>query len=532
MSDAEKDNKPGSQPVPEKDGRTSPLKFTDYSVGRFTSNFIGSNGKTRPKVFTPFGFKSGSLKGSGIFQWFSTKAKFFARRIHLKTTGKDFYWYVGNSSKMSVKECEEIITGIYRSHTDDKGHWIKDPRKTKADQDRVIIKKVVEEDAKLTINEVIERLHKAEFPRSKMPGRLDHKSTKVHSRYLVGYNKRYQHLLFVNDLKGNGEIKLVPNWHYRTAKPESWEDLFKRYPSGTGNLKDTKERSIYDSDLGKTFIADLTEQDVVDYINKKDRSYGFKLNMKKAVAVLWNYAREERLLGPSPKNPTLFPIKKTEEESSFKGSIYNNRRFTDEELEQIWNVLYKDKDQYPFQTECTMFIQATGLRPETAKQIRKDMVNVSEGIIHLPKAVLKGKKRDMELIITQPVQVILDLAEEQRKKNTKYAFVPWLFPSPRVSKKRIMDNVYANGHQTHLATLNGCWENVRRKLPDLIGSAKTFRKAFIRISKLELGTNAKVKVLSGHTQDSTIDTYYDKHDRAEAIESANKVSKVYSFIKK
>jgi|TARA_Y100000294_G_C8516547_1_gene321089 hypothetical protein len=62
MSDAEKDNKPGSQPVPEKDGRTSPLKFTDYSVGRFTSNFIGSNGKTRPKVFTPFGFKSGSLK--------------------------------------------------------------------------------------------------------------------------------------------------------------------------------------------------------------------------------------------------------------------------------------------------------------------------------------------------------------------------------------------------------------------------------------------------------------------------------------
>ncbi len=95
-----------------------------------------------------------------------------------------------------------------------------------------------------------------------------------------------------------------------------------------------------------------------------------------------------------------------------------------------------------------------------------------------------------------------------------------------------MDNVYANGHQTHLATLNGCWENVRRRLPDLIGSPKTLRKSFISISKLELGTNAKVKVLSGHTQDSTIDTYYDKHTREEAIESANKVSKVYSFIKK
>tara|TARA_E500000331_G_C17052629_1_gene624661 strand:- start:515 stop:715 length:201 start_codon:yes stop_codon:yes gene_type:complete len=62
MSDVEKDNKPGSQSVPEKDGRTSPLKFTDYSVGRFTSNFIGPNGKTRPKVFTSFGLKSGFTK--------------------------------------------------------------------------------------------------------------------------------------------------------------------------------------------------------------------------------------------------------------------------------------------------------------------------------------------------------------------------------------------------------------------------------------------------------------------------------------
>ena len=66
---------------------------------------------------------------------------------------------------------------------------------------------------------------------------------------------------------------------------------------------------------------------------------------------------------------------------------------------------------------AAMLCQATGLRPETAKQIRRSMVKVSEGIIHLPKAILKGKKKDMEIIITQPVQVILDLVEEQRKKN-------------------------------------------------------------------------------------------------------------------
>ena len=133
MSDKTNDDKLGSQPVLEKDTKTSPLKFTDYSVQKFTSNFLDKNNKTRAKVFTSFGFKSGSLKGLGLFQWFSTKAKFFTRRIHLKTTGTDFYWYVGNSATMSCKECEEIITKTYKTHTDDKGHWIKDPRKTKAD---------------------------------------------------------------------------------------------------------------------------------------------------------------------------------------------------------------------------------------------------------------------------------------------------------------------------------------------------------------------------------------------------------------
>jgi integrase len=80
--------------------------------------------------------------------------------------------------------------------------------------------------------------------------------------------------------------------------------------------------------------------------------------------------------------------------------------------------------------------------------------------------------------------------------------------------------------------LKGAWSFVRDELSDMVGSPKMFRKSFVRISKLELGTNAKVKVLTGHTQDSTIDTYYDKHDIEEQKESAKKVSKVYSFIKK
>ena len=47
--------------------------------------------------------------------------------------------------------------------------------------------------------------------------------------------------LFINDNKGNGKINLKANYHFRTAKPDSFDSLFKRYPAGTGKLKDTKE---------------------------------------------------------------------------------------------------------------------------------------------------------------------------------------------------------------------------------------------------------------------------------------------------
>ena len=534
MSEQDTDNKLGSQPVLEKDSKTSPLKFTDYSVQKFTSNFIGTNGKIRPKVFTPFGFKSGSLKGLGLFQWYSTKAKFFTRRVHLKTTGKDFYWYIGNISTMTVKECEEKITNIYKTHTDDRGHWIKDPRLTSKENERVIVKKVVEEAQKKTINEVIEILHKQEFPRSKASGKLDFKSAKVYSRYLLGYNKRHQHLEFINDNKGNGKINLKANYHFRTAKPDSFDSLFKRYPAGTGKLKDTKEISLYDSDLGKTFISDLKEDDVVGFLNSRQRSYGVKVNIKRAIAVLWNFARNERLLSGNPINPTLFTIKKDEEEdTSFKGSMYNHKRFNNSELEQIYGKLIEARQRFAFQSECLMLILATGIREETAKQIRWSMVQESSGIIRLPKTILKGRKKGMDIIITQPVQTILDLIKDQLNTNyKKYKFVDWLFPTTRIDSKRLNEDGYINSHHTRLATLKGAWSFVRDELSDMVGSPKMFRKSFVRISKLELGTNAKVKVLTGHTQDSTIDTYYDKHDIEEQKESAKKVSKVYSFIKK
>ena len=90
----------------------------------------------------------------------------------------------------------EAISEYYNlsDHQNNKGHWIKDPKQTQINKEKRITKEIVSDAQELTINEVIEILHKQEFPRSKASGKLDFKSAKVYSRYLLGYNKRHQHL--------------------------------------------------------------------------------------------------------------------------------------------------------------------------------------------------------------------------------------------------------------------------------------------------------------------------------------------------
>jgi len=534
MKDKNTDNKLGTQPVHEPDTKTSTLKFTDYSISKSTPNFIDPiTGKTKERVFTPFGIKQGALKGTGIMHYFKNKAKIFVKRIHLKTSGKTFYWSVGNAAKLTTKDFEDQIKDYFKTHTNDRGHWIKDPRSTIKDKTRVIEKKVVEDQQKLTINEVIERLISKNFPRSKSGGCLDHKSQKSFARYLVGYNKRYQHMKFVNDKNGNGKIELIPNFHLRTAKPDSLEALFKKYPSKIGMDKKAKEVSLYDTNLGKTLMCELQEQDVVDYINGRSRSYGEKVNIKKAVAALWNFAKKERLLGSSTLlNPTLFSIDKPDEESSFEGSKYNHERFSDQVMTQIFNVLLVTKNLFPFQAECLMLLMCTGIREETAKQLRWSMVDYEKGIINVPRTIIKGRKKGLIIQITQPVQFVLDLLKEQLEgEHKKYKFVDWMFPTTRIDSKRLTDNYYINSHSTRIATLKGAWQHVKGEL-GIFGSPKMFRKTFVRVAKLKLETNAKVKTLTGHTQDKTIDVFYDKHNVEEQKEYADTVAQVFSFMKK
>ena len=265
------DNKPGTEQehndIAPTRAKKFKLKFTDYAVEKYTSNFIftdkNGNTKTRDRAYVPFDVSRHTiLKGLKLVQYQKTKKKYFILR----------YWYQQEYKMLTIgefkpgvftcRECEDKVYEIARAHQDHKGHWVKDPQTTIHNEQTKIVKAVIEESHKLTINEVIIRLCKDNFPKAKREGRLTADSIQKKCKDLIGWNWRTRHLLYLDDRRGHGQVHFKANFHKRTAKPEDWDDLFKKFPVGHGIIKDKKfnpnnERSVFDSDLGKLVIDEL-----------------------------------------------------------------------------------------------------------------------------------------------------------------------------------------------------------------------------------------------------------------------------------
>ena len=76
---------------------------------------------------------------------------------------------------------------------------------------------------------------------------------------------------------------------------------------------------------------------------------------------------------------------------------------------------------------------------------------------------------------------------------------------------------------------------MREKLndPNLLYSFKVLRKTYITLSRQQLdGRSDKVKHLSRHRSEEILQASYDKPQRAEIRDYANKTTSVLSFIKR
>ena len=275
--------------------------FTDYSINKYKPNYNG-----KKKVYVKI-YDSG-IKGLFLNCIKKTGRKYFIQQFWFN--GKSDYWTVGEFRPhiFEVKDCKTKVVKLMDDHTNDNNLWIKNPKTTMRHRNERIKKAEILNRQMKTINECIEELCKANFPKIRKEGTITANSMRTLALHLIGYNKRTQHLVYDDNEFGNGFITFKACRKYNTNKPESWDDLFSKFPSGHGcikeiNGKEIKDRSLYDSDLGKMLIEELTPAIVRNYLEGSTKGWATKRAMIDAFQILW--ANSKKYMGDDkPLNPT------------------------------------------------------------------------------------------------------------------------------------------------------------------------------------------------------------------------------------
>ena len=145
--------------------------FTDHAIERFKPSAFDwktKDGKDRDRQY--FKFEGATkIKGLRLVIYKSTSKKFFqlvyttkkpdGKYVSLHTTIGEFV-----PGKFGVKQARDKVLEILRDHTNDKGRWIKDPKKTLKDKDNKVYEAEAIKLEKKSIREVIEDIVKDEFP--------------------------------------------------------------------------------------------------------------------------------------------------------------------------------------------------------------------------------------------------------------------------------------------------------------------------------------------------------------------------------
>ena len=532
--------------------KTEELRFTDYSINKFQSKFIKNKKTIKTKIL------NSGIKGLKISQSITTKKKFFVQQIWFD--GKADYWTVGEFIKdiFGIKECRTKVVEIMKTHTDDNGLWIKSPKITQQQDRQRVSKAELENRQMITVATAIERLFKAGVPKAKREGTLTGRSIMDIALHLIGKNKRTKHLEHDDDEFGNGFLIFKPCKAYNTKKPESWDDLFLKFPSGHGVLTKVNGKmlagvSMYDHPVfSKYLIEELTPGLINSYIDELSTSWGTKRKIIYALQVLWEHSKKymgknkHLLFNPTTKEALEVKLPGV---SKSKNSKYNKKKNTPGEMEEMWLTFQKihNAERHPFQAECIMLQMVSGKHyTELSKLKKKDVYSNGnknnpygiDNIIVLPSGSIKGREEGY-VTITEPVQFVLNQIDEIYKRPglSKYKFIPWLFPTTRSSPKSwlkgtVIDQDYINSKKTRIKDVRECWKTME----DMTGIRGTvqrmYRKTFGSTSVKKLGSSAEARKLTGHKKASTLDIHYDMHDTDQIKEYAHTVADSFTWTKK
>jgi len=557
--------------------RTDPIRFRDDSINKIRKeNYEFGNKRYK---YIPFQVsKDTHQKGLTL--------KILKGRPGDKHTDKIFYvrfWFNGAkqmhwigkySQKFGVKECNDYCIELDKTHKDPKsGYWIKNPNDTRRNEQRIIPLEDTSVPTDITVNEVIEAYCGAEtlnpltknmeeergFLKDYKQGYRTSKSCKNWFRYMAGYNKRQSLITFEDDENGYGVAKFLPNKHLRANAPRSVRDLFRKFPPGTGVLKPrtyynrkskqtyttgyTKNKSIYDSDLGKGEIAKLTPGGIEAWIRPLS-SRAVKEDYVKVFSTLWIYARKRGWLGTNPGDCPFYDGKVYVKKEPQGQDPYKDVSINPSEFEVFWKASEELSEQFPFKAELHQFMLLTALRKVEALKVEKSFIDWKGGVINIPKGIEKNRYKDQIIIITPELEIllrnILDLGNRPGLSFYKMKDFRWLFATRKWGADKYFDKDFRLSIKTRLGGDENYVPALRTRMKELLGSpedfiysSKVLRKTYITLSKqMNEGRSDRVRHLSRHGSEEILEQSYHKPSIPMVRDFANKTTEVLKFIRR
>ena len=543
------------------------LPFKDRSIGELKKTDI-TFGKSRFKWFKFDVPKGSSLKGLNLRVSRETGSKYFVLQFWFN--GKSNYYYgLGSYPKAQCRDIEKLCLELAETHQDHRGIWIKNPNETLKDKKRLVEKPDTTKPKGYTINEVIEAYCGAELPgeitergfsRDRKDGYRRAKSCRNWFRYMAGYNHRNTLVRFLDDDKGYGYADFLANKHLRVAKPTSMRDLFRKYPSGKGMEKDrvyynrrkkqtytinkSQNYSIYDSDIGKSLISELTPGDIEEWIRDKS-SWEIKIDYIKCFVSLWIFARKRGWLGTNPgecpfDNGQVYVKKEIRKEDPYKKIAIQNP----DELELFWQCSEELAPQFPFKSELHQFMILTAMRKAEALKMKKEYINFDKGTLFIPKEISKTGREDEELPLVPELEIvlrnILDYENDPFFSNFyKMRDFPWLFATRKWRADRYFDKKFKMSQDARLGGDENYIPALRKLMreksgdPNLKYAPKILRKSYITLSQqVHQGRSEITANMSRHASIDTLNKHYNHPNIETARSNASKVSSIFKFIQR
>ena len=532
------------------------ISFRDSAIDKLTK----TNTTFDSKMFNTYKFdvpKGSSLKGLQLRFYKKTGVKNFV--LSLWVNQRNEYYIIGAYPSIRCKDVEKICLDLTDTHQDERGLWIKSPIKTRVDEKRLVDKPDTTLTAGKSLNDVIEDYCKGGFEKDNKVGKRTSKSCQIWLRYMAGYNNRQLLVEFENDNNGEAVATFIPNKHLRINAPRDWQDLFRKYPPSRGVKKDrqyynrrkkktytitaSKNKAIYDTDLGKSLIEDLKPGDIEHWL--KDVSSGtIKENYLKVFISLWIWARKKGWLGTSPgacpfNLKTVYIRKEVKKSDPYKDFAIEDLNI----MEIFWESCEELSEEFPWVAELHQFLLTTSIRKTEAMQYKKEYIDWEKMTYVVPKGVSKNRKLDKVQPITPELELlfrnILSIGERQGLEYYKMKDHPWLFGTTKWSENKYFSKKHKQSHKSHLGSDETFTPRLRAMMrykaedPNLLYSPKILRKSYITLSqKVHKGRSDITAETSRHEDLSQIGRSYNKPGIETRRAWASEVSKVFTFVKK